>query len=149
MTTDPPVVDGSAIDLSSDPDAIAARKRPVVRHVQFARRAGRCETMEGPVGYEVGDAIVTGELGEQWPVRRAFFLRTYDPVPPLAAGEDGPYRRREGIARARRLDQSLTLTIGKEQGRLSGVAGDWLVQHDDGSIGIVAGAIFAETYETD
>jgi len=38
------------------------------RRVHFAAAAGQLQTLEGPVAYAAGDAIVTGVAGEQWPV---------------------------------------------------------------------------------
>ena len=114
-----------------------ARRRPLVFEVAFNLEKVVIDTIEGPVHAEVGDAVVTGVRGERWPVRRAKFAELYEPVSGTSMGEDGYYRRRAVVVRTTRLTQPLSLFLPDEQGALSGNAGDWLVQHTDGSFGIV------------
>ena len=124
-----------------------ARRRPLVFEVAFNQEKVVIDTIEGPVHAEVGDAVVTGVRGERWPVRRTKFAELYEPVSWTRMGEDGHYRRRAVVVRTTRLTQPLSLFLPDEQGALSGNAGDWLVQHTDGSFGIVADDIFERTYE--
>ena len=124
-----------------------ARRRPLVFEVAFNQEKVVIDTIEGPVHAEVGDAVVTGVRGERWPVRRTKFAELYEPVSGTRMGEDGYYRRRAVVVRTTRLTQPLSLFLPDEQGALSGNAGDWLVQHMDGSFGIVADDIFERTYE--
>ena len=124
-----------------------ARRRPLVFEVAFNQEKVVIDTIEGPVHAEVGDAVVTGVRGERWPVRRTKFAELYEPVSGTRMGEDGYYRRRAVVVRTTRLTQPLSLFLPDEQGALSGNAGDWLVQHADGSFGIVADGIFQQTYE--
>ena len=124
-----------------------ARRRPLVFEVAFNQEKVVIDTIEGPVHAEVGDAVVTGVRGERWPVRRPKFAELYEPVSGTRMGEDGHYRRRAVVVRTTRLTQPLSLFLPDEQGALSGNAGDWLVQHADGSFGIVADGIFQQTYE--
>ena len=124
-----------------------ARRRPLVFEVAFNQEKVVIDTIEGPVHAEVGDAVVTGVRGERWPVRRTKFAELYEPVSGTRMGEDGHYRRRAVVVRTTRLTQHLSLFLPDEQGALSGNAGDWLVQHTDGSFGIVADGIFQQTYE--
>ena len=105
------------------------------------------DTLEGLVPAATGDAVITGVRGERWPVRRTKFAELYEPVSGTRMGEDGHYRRRAVVVRTTRLTQPLSLFLPEEQGALSGNAGDWLVQHADGSFGIVADGIFQQTYE--
>lgn len=135
-------------DLVGDPAARRAVKRPIPVQAAFAAAPGVVDTLEGEVPHQAGDAILTGVQGERWPVQRARFLETYDPVPPTTPGADGTYVKRRIEVLARRLDAPATVPAGTG-GTLHGEAGDWLVQHPDKSWGIVAPAIFAATYDTD
>jgi len=78
-------------DLTADPRALHVCKRPVPVPVAFALADGVCETLEGPVHYQKGDALLTGVQGERYPVRRDLFMAAYVPVPPAAMGQDGLY----------------------------------------------------------
>ena len=40
----------------------------------------RCKTMEGYLGVNPGDYIITGIKGEHYPCREDVFLATYEPV---------------------------------------------------------------------
>ena len=124
-----------------------ARRRPLVLEVAFAHENIVIDTLEGLVPAATGDAVITGVRGERWPVRRTKFAELYEPVSGTRMGEDGHYRRRAVVVRTTRLTQPLSLSLPDEHGALSGSAGDWLVQHTDGSFGIVADDIFERTYE--
>ena len=124
-----------------------ARRRPLVLEVAFVQEKIVIDTLEGLVPAEAGDAVITGVRGERWPVRRTKFAELYEPVSGTSMGEDVYYRRRAVVVRTTRLTQPLSLFLPEEQGALSGNAGDWLVQHTDGSFGIVADDIFERTYE--
>ena len=78
-------------DLTTDPRALKVTKKPIPVSVAFAPADGVCGTLEGPVRYRAGDAILTGVQGEHWPIQRDAFLASYAPVPPTRAGEDGSY----------------------------------------------------------
>jgi hypothetical protein len=137
----------AAIDLSSDPRAVRVRKRPVTRAVVFAPEDGVCRTLEGDVAYHAGDAIVTGERGEQWPVAREQFRASYRAVDPAREGEDGFYVNRPAILLARQLDAAGTVQAGTQDDILQGAAGDWIVEYQDGSHSIVRADIFGDSYE--
>jgi hypothetical protein len=133
-------------DLTADPDALRVLKKPLPVAVAFAASDGVCETLEGPVRYRSGDAILTGAQGEQWPVQRAAFLSSYETVPPTRSGEDGLYRKAPAIARARRLGAARTVPVGWQDDPLDARPGDWLLRYEDGSHGVLQDAIFRETY---
>lgn len=136
-----------ATDLSSDPDAQRARKRPVDVRVAFARDDGTLQTREGSVQYAKDDAIATGVAGERWPIARRVFDASYDAVPPTRPGEDGVYRKRPRQVLARCMNRAFDVELPGGRGRLEGHAGDWLVQYEPGDLAVVAAAIFRETYE--
>lgn len=135
------------IDLSAEPKAIRVRKRPVTRAVAFAASDGVCKTLEGDVAYRAGDAIVTGERGEQWPVARAHFLAAYRAVDPGREGEDGRYTNRPATVLALQLEADGTVRAGIDDDILQGKAGDWIVEYQDGSHSIVRADIFSDGYE--
>jgi hypothetical protein len=133
-------------DLATDPRALRVIKRPIEVKVAFAPQDGTCETLEGPVGFHAGDAVLTGVRGEQWPVRRDLFLASYTPVPPTNTGQDGLYRKAPAVAHALRLDRHVAVPVGWQTDTLQGHPGDWLIRYEDGSHGVVQDAIFRETY---
>jgi len=139
--------DMTTIDLSSEPRAIRVRKRPVTRTVSFATSDGVCATMEGDVRYRAGDAIVTGERGEQWPVKREQFLASYRAVDPAREGADGPYTNRPATVLALQLETAGTVRAGHGGDSLQGEAGDWIVEYQDGSHSIVQADIFRDSYQ--
>ncbi len=136
----------SPADLSRAPGALQVRRRPVPVQVDFAVTEQVVHTLEGPVPAHAGDAIVTGTRGERWPVSRARFDAKYDPVPPLPRGQSGRYSPRPLRVWAVRMEAPFVVPTTKG-GMLQGRAGDWLLDYGDGSRGVVADAIFQDTYE--
>ena len=137
---------GDVPDLSRDPRALRVRKSPIAVRVAFAAAAGVCETLEGPVRFEAGDAILTGVRGERWPVRRDLFLASYEPLPRVPRGRNGKYRKVPAVACALRLERPCEVPVGWQHDPLHGRPGDWLLQYPDGSHGVIEDSIFRETY---
>ena len=133
-------------DLAADPRALRVCKKPDPLRAEFAVSGGVCDTLEGPVHFRAGDAILTGMRGERWPVGRALFLASYEPVPPTRPGESGAYRKAPSIAYALRLDRAREVPVGWQNDPLHGRPGDWLLQYADGSYGVVQDSIFRESY---
>jgi hypothetical protein len=132
-------------NLYSDPFAIRVIKRPIPVKVEFAKKDGVCQTLEGPVAYRAEDAVLTGVQAEHWPVRRFVFEASYQPLPGRTMGEDGDYLKRPLVVTARRLDHSVTVLM-PSGGQINGKAGDWLLQYAQDDYGVVANDIFAATY---
>src|SRR4051794_41552182 len=84
---------GDLPDLAADPRAPRVTKKPTPVQVEFAAADGVCETLEGPVRFRAGDAILTGVQGERWPVRRDLFMAGYQAVPPTPTGEAAGNRK--------------------------------------------------------
>jgi len=139
VSDDPP-------DLAADPRALHVCKKPIPVRAEFAAADGVCETLEGPVRFQAGDAILTGGRGERWPVGREAFRASYEPVPPTCAGENGEYRKAPSLSRALRLDSPLDVPVGWQNDPLHGEAGDWLLQYADGSYGVIKDDIFRDSY---
>lgn len=98
--------------------------------------------------FHAGDAIVTGVRGEEWPVQRARFEQTYEPVDTgLAVGCDGEYRRKVSSVLAFQTTSPMSLSLSHSRGSLSAQAGDWIVTDTDGGQWVVADGIFQDTYE--
>ena len=128
-------------DPLDDPAALRVVKKPVVVTVVFADAQGVCETLEGAVGYRPGDAIVTAQSGESWPIARAKFDASYE-----AVGAPGHYRKRPSVAHALRLRAPARVPVGEGGETLKAKPGDWLVAYADGDHGVVNDAIFRATY---
>jgi PGDYG protein len=133
-------------DLDKNPDALRVCKRPVAVEVEFAAADGTCKTLEGQEHYQAGDALLTGVRGEHWPIRRALFGSSYEPIAPTRAGENGRYRKLPALAHALRLTESFDIPASGQRETLHGRPGDWLLRYADGSFGIVWDDIFRETY---
>lgn len=135
-------------DLRTETRAFRVRKRPIAVNVVFAAVDGVVETLEGPVRHAAGDAILTGVRGEQWPVRQDAFAASYEPLPPNRSGQPGEYVKRWVNTLALRLRSAMTVPVGRHDDPLHGRPGDWLLQYEDGSHGVVCDEIFTVTYET-
>ena len=138
---------GYSNSISSDPRRVFARKLERQIQVQFTPIACTVQTREGLVHARSGDAIVTGTAGERWRVSRERFAEKYRPVPPTIAGESGDYISLPNRILALPMLDPFEVLLADGVSRLSGHAGDWLVDYGDGSLGIVSRAIFSTTYE--
>ena len=138
---------GFSDSVSGDPRHVHAQKREHRVQVRFATAACNVHTNEGEVLAHAGDAILTGIAGEHWRVSRARFGDKYRPVPPTREGEDGAYLSLRNRVLAVRMQTPFEVLLADGQSRLHGRPGDWLLDYGDGSLGIVAQAIFDTTYE--
>jgi hypothetical protein len=134
-------------DMKADLRVLRVCKRPDPLQVVFATTDGVCETLEGPVRYRAGDAILTGLQGERWPIKRDLFLASYEPVLPTMAEDDGIYRKLPSEALALRLDRAVSVPVGWQDDPLEGRPGDWLLRYADGSYGVVQDEIFRKSYQ--
>ncbi len=133
--------------ISGHPRRVHARKLEHEIDVRFTPVACTVQTSEGLVHAVPGDAIITGTAGEHWRVSRARFPDKYRPVPPTVAGESGRYISLPNRILAVPMTEPFEVLLADGLSRLSGRAGEWLVDYGDGSLGIVSGDIFATTYE--
>lgn len=133
------------IDLTVDPLAARYVKSEIVS-VEFARQAGELMSLEGPNRYRIGDAIVTGVTGTRWSVARERFEDKYEPVPPARMGEDGSYAALPVPVLAKQIQEAFTAERSAGGDRLSGKAGDWLLQYGPGDFGVAGQERFARIY---
>ncbi|MCH4010553.1 MAG: PGDYG domain-containing protein [Furfurilactobacillus sp.] len=54
-----------------------AVKRPIVVDAYQTTKPMDIKTLEGTMHANIGDWIITGNKGEQWPVRKDIFEETY------------------------------------------------------------------------
>lgn len=139
------VYDG--VDVSCLPGAARVRTLPVRVTVCFAVAPGRLETLEGPVDYAPGDALITGPAGERWPVKPECFISRYRPVSPTLAGTDGTYEKCSLEVWSAPIPQAFTVSLHSGGGVLHGKPGDFLVQYGAAEYGVVDAAIFRQLYE--
>jgi hypothetical protein len=138
---------GYSSPVRDDPRRVWARK--VVHEIEARFTPVPCtvQTREGLVHARPGDAILTGLSGEHWRVSRERFAEKYRPVPPTVAGESGRYASLPYRIMAVPMREAFQVVLADGVSRLSGSAGDWLVDYGDGSLGIVSPPIFETTYE--
>lgn len=138
---------GYSSAVSNHPGRVTARKLEQEIQVQFTSAPCTVRTREGVVHARPGDAIVTGTAGEHWRVSRAHFAEKYRAVPPTVDGQPGKYISLPKTILAVPMSEQFEVLLADGVSRLKGQPGDWLVDYGDGSLGIVAKAIFAGTYE--
>ena len=112
-------------------------------------RAGRLRELRksADLFFDSGDAILTGINGEHWRVSKARFPDKYQPAPATPAGEDGAYISLPNRVFAVPMEQGFQVLLADGESRLTGRAGDWLVDYGDGSLGVVSTRVFDQTYE--
>ncbi len=138
---------GFQVGIAANVLAVRVRKREQLVQASFAEQACAVQTPEGVVHAHAGDAIVVGGAGEQWPIPPAQFRKKYRPVAPTTAGAAGTYRSLPLPVIALQMCQPFAVELPDRASCLLGEAGDWMVDHGDGRMGVVAEEIFAGTYE--
>lgn len=140
------MIELTELDLRGDAAAQRVVKDETVS-VEFAAQPGELMSLEGPNRYAPGDAIITGSTGERWVVSRERFDAKYLPASDaLAHGQSGAYRNHQVVVLAKCMDAAFTLQRSAGGDRLSGVAGDWVMQYAPGDYGVVQAARFAKVY---
>jgi hypothetical protein len=132
--------------LSGVAGAVGVESLPVDREVVFTTVAGSHATPEGNVRHEAGDAIVSGERGESWPVARATFDDLYEPLPGTVPGQGGRYRKKPRPLLAMLLPERSRVDLSGGRGVLVGRAGDWIVDYGKGDLAVVRAEAFRRLY---
>ena len=142
----PNMIELTQLDLRADTAAQRVVKDETVA-VTFAAAPGELMSLEGPNRYARGDAIITGSTGERWVVSRERFNAKYLPADAaLPHGDSGAYRNRPSVVLAKRMTEPFTIARSAGGDRLTGVAGDWVMQYAPGDYGVVKAERFAKVY---
>ena len=121
-------------------------KRAIPVAVEFAELPGLLETLEGPVLYTVGDALLTGVQGERWTVQRAKFESSYVPASNTKTPENGLYFKRFLPVIAYQVEKQTIIPMQGRNEKLLAKPRDWVVIAPDGNQWVVAQDIFTSTY---
>ena len=133
--------------VSTNPRHVVAVKREQEVSVRFAHEGCSVQTREGVVYADPDDAIITGPAGERWPVSPERFAEKYRAQSPTQPGKSGIYVALPNSVLALKMDESFEVVLADQQTRLGGAPGDWLIDYGDGSLGVVGGEIFPNTYD--
>lgn len=134
--------------LQHNTAAIRAVKVGLRLRVKFATEPTTIQTLEGTVFASIGDAIITGLAGEQWVVDPKTFQELYCPVINGKKDVDhGWFYRKEQEVFALRLGEPASVILPGERGRITGEAGDWLVETGGRTYSVVAETIFDSLYQ--
>lgn len=118
-----------------------ATKKPIVISYRLATSVEVINTLEGPVTAEVGDAIITGVKGEQYPVPRPNFDDWYTIVEP------GKAFKKAMTVEVEQLTAPREVTVGWSANPIHGDVGDYFITYGPNNFGIVRKDIFLETYD--
>lgn len=138
---------GYTNEIGGDPRRVVARKLEREVQVRFATAPCTVQTNEGLVQARAGDAILTGINGEHWRVSQARFGDKYRPAEATSAGTDGAYVSLPNRVFAVPMTEKFEVLLADGESKLTGRAGDWLVDYGDGSLGVVSSKVFDQTYE--
>lgn len=139
-------MDYTSIKLAQTDGSFKVEKNIVTVQAIFAKQAGSLQTLEGTVRYYKGDALVTGIAEETWAVKRGHFTDSYNPIPPTKMGEDGTYTTHPIQAYALTITEDCQVTLYNGD-KLTGKAGDYLLQYANGDYGILNDKIFKLLYK--
>lgn len=133
--------------LSNTPGVIRARSLQVKRNVVIAKKSGLVATPEGSLRFQVGDAIITDENNDCWPVKKRYFNDFYVADDSISHGDDGIYLKRSNDVVVYELKAPMRINFSEGRGGLYGRAGDWIVDYGNGELSIVAREKFLKLYE--
>ncbi|MDN3544890.1 PGDYG domain-containing protein [Kinneretia asaccharophila] len=135
---------GFVLSPAQYPALRRVRKRPVEVMVEPVLRPLQLQTPEGPLQLLPGDVILDDGDGRRWGMSRAQLMRRYDCLDP--SGQR--WRSRPLQAQALQPAQAFEVQLFLHQSALlQGQPDDWLLDYGDGSLGVVAGDVFALSYE--
>lgn len=116
-------------------------KQPTPVKYEIATKPGVIDTLEGPVKYERGHVIMTGPIGEKYPITFEKFSGLYDYTP--GAPEATPKKILK-LAKLADHDGMIHTNWGNLEYQ---VGEDYIVRHGKNDYGVVKKDIFAQTYE--
>lgn len=75
------------------------------------------------------------------------FAEKYRAQAPTEPGESGTYVALPNSVLALQMDEAFEVVLSDQETKLDGAPGDWLIDYGDGSLGVVGGEIFTQTYD--
>lgn len=122
-------------------------KKAIPVYVRFASDDGVIKTLEGVVPYKAGDAILTGQKNEQWPISRDRFINTYSPSDAsMTVGDAGLYVKKPIVVEAFQVKSKTEIVISDGKTTLIAEPDDWIVESDNGDRWVVDKEVFLITY---
>jgi hypothetical protein len=134
-------INGNEIELTNDPSAQQVQKKAIPLQYRIAEKPEIVQTLENPVKARVGDYIMTGTRGENWPIPVEKMKETYDII------DDSTAAKKPLPVPAKQMQEDFFVTVSWSTDKLQGKPGDWLVQYGPGDYGVVEASIFDETYD--
>jgi hypothetical protein len=122
---------------------VPVKARPLTKD-DYIQREGIIESLEGPIGFQLGDYLARGTQGEEWPIQAKEFAAHYEQV--SAPDPEGfAWYRNTDARQAIQIPESFKVKM-KNGDIATGKAGDYLVKSGD-SAWVVDRAIFEDSYE--
>ena len=125
----------------------SAVKKPVAVLGRPITQPEAIRTREGVVVAESGDWALTDEAGNEWPVSDAHLHEYYESLAPDQDRRASRWVARPIRVRAIKLDEPLSVPVGRHQSLIQGHPDDWLIYYSNGSFGIVAASLFHDLYQ--
>jgi len=122
-------------------NAITVMKKPIPIKYVVAALNGKMKTNEGDASYKKGDYIVTGVEDESWPISKKKFESTYKIINKTAAV------KKPVSVLAKQMNKGFSV-VTPSGNKLSGKAGDYIIQYAKNDQGVVSKSIFEKSYKT-
>lgn len=130
---------------------VKCQKKPILLKFEVIDADKVVKTKEGDVNAFKGQALLTGTKGEQWPIPWDKFESTYsikwNAIDGKIQDDSGVCWKKPMLVDAVRLKVAFAVKPSWSEDLLHGKPGDYLVKYGENDFGIVADAIFDETYE--
>lgn len=119
-----------------------AQKKQIDTKFYFSEKDDVINTKEGTVSCKTGDAVLTGVKGEQWPIKRDTFEKTY-----IFNQETGICFKRPEVVMVEKMSKPFSVVVSWSNDPIQGKAGDYRVSNVEGTDSwVVDNEIFNETY---
>lgn len=122
---------------------VPVKARPLTKD-DYIHREGIIQSLEGPIGFELGDYLARGTQDEEWPIQAREFAAHYKQVTAPDTEGFALYRNTD-VRQAMQIPESFTVKM-KNGDIATGKAGDYLVKSGD-SAWVVDRDIFEDSYE--
>lgn len=117
-------------------------RKPTKEFFEIASDSGTINTLEGPVRYMMGDIIMTGPVGEKYPISPEAFALLKDDC---GSGVCSP---RKIIKTAKLADHSGIIETSLGDKLAYNADEDFIVLHGPNEYGVVKKEVFLKSYDT-